>query len=346
MIRSLLTVLFLPAALFAQQAAPTPDASEARAPVIGVIGASVSDGFRLIDFANRVQNAEAVAQGYLGRRMKDGEFDARTDSTHLQAVLAPGYDVADWHRNTDLWMFSAPMRKAQQQIAAVREAGCELVYAVDLPFWFAYGATGVRGRDDEAKQKRLAARLERFQTFLDLCEEQFGDGEQQVVLGDIPDLSRARMLITRPQVPTVEERQALNDALRAFVDEREWCHLFSLAQAVDDVRAGLEIEVDGRSFVADESNSFQLALVHPTRLGVCLLAERVLEFASTALPEGLRPEPVPLADLLQAAGVEAPWTGKPGQTDDSAPADEDGGDGEPSAESTTGRVVAGVSPRH
>lgn len=311
-----LLLTFAAAPSLRSQDAAGPDdsgvAPAVRGPQVAVVGASVSEGFSLADYADRVKNPRAMVAGYLFRKIGDAEFTARMRSFGLTELIAAGYPAEPKVLGaTSEWLFQSPEGTAKRQLKVALEGEAEVVYAVDLPFWFGYGGTGVSSRAENAGPLKREARLAEQEELFTLIRERFDDTDRQLILGDYPDVTGARIVINPPWIPKRPVQKELNERLHAFAAERPNVHVFPLKDLVKAVRGkGVKDELGGEEILIDREVGMQFDLVHTTALGNAALARRVLLFARERLPEVLRPAEVSLDDLFQRTGVTEPWLGR------------------------------------
>jgi hypothetical protein len=187
---------------------------------IGVIGASVSDGFLL-----------------------PLEVDAMvTLADTLQAAIAE--PVSAPVRRSSSMFFRNPIGHGERFVEALSREQPSLVVGIDFLFWFAYGF-------GYSEPERIAL----FETGLDLLRRLDG----WLVIGDLPDMSRAtrgvgitgRPMITALHVPAPETLARLNARLREFAAERGRVAIVPLAEFVARVNRNEPLEIRGARFEGD-----------------------------------------------------------------------------------------------
>ncbi|MEM1449942.1 MAG: hypothetical protein AAF957_12945 [Planctomycetota bacterium] len=267
-------------------------------PEIAFVGASVTAGFRLADHDDMFSNMRARAEQVLGRELSDEEYERRTDSVAPGDVLAAvsGRSVESFG---DTMLFASPERIARRVLEKGLETGADTVVGVDLMFWFGYGRVDDGG---DEREERLALQRLGFDLLDELAS---GAPDVSFVLGDYPDLSRALpAMITPDMIPDAKTRKELNRRLAVWADERPNVSVFPISRSLDAVTRGTVRLGDGSGGRAiDLESAFQLAMVHPTRLGTAYLVRDLAKFL-----RGLEEPPVEIprardAAFLEAAGV-------------------------------------------
>ena len=264
---------------------------------VRVVGASVSNGFELVEFLPSGAGGRTLADKTLGRKVSDEEFARRTRSVALAPMIRAGYrgQQATVSDHSDKYMFFSPLTKGRKQLDAALGQPVDLVVGLDFTFWLGYGAMRAKDAAD-----RREARLALQAKGLALIDEKFAKRKVPLILGDYPDLTGAvPMMISAAMIPTPETQKVLNDRLRTWAATRPWVKIFPLAKLLQKLRKG-ELREPGKSVdspVKPES-AFQLAMVHPTRLGMALLTGELLTFMREKFPKGRRPGSPSLADLM------------------------------------------------
>lgn len=217
------------------------------------IGASATDGFGTQLLA-RIPDTGRIVR----------------DRTSFAAVFAAGLqrEPALIRRFSTSMFFTRPRQIGREQIDAAKALEPTLVIAVDFPFWFGYGNVGVPNGTDEEIERRLAL-LEEGLAMLD-------ELEGPVIVGDFPDMSAAvGFMLSARQMPSPGALAALNERIRAWIDEREdACH-FPLARLTVDMKAGRALEIAGHTWEADEVGKLiSPDELHPTAHGLVALAQQ------------------------------------------------------------------------
>lgn len=247
---------------------------EPRAPVVTVVGASVSGGFQDV----------AAGSERNGTIKLQRAFDA---------LWGDGVTVLD---RSDVLFFKSPTTVGARQIKRALRDAPDLVVGVDFLFWFGYGY--VPGRD--SKQARLD--LQRIGL------QQLEGLQCPMILGDYPDMTGADPRMVAPaQIPQPDELAALNAALRAWATQRKNVSVFPLAAWVKQVKSdGWSCELGDRTVRLSPENLLQSDRLHATRLGVVLLADRLREGIAAVLPEQspLRVGQATFVELLERSGAD------------------------------------------
>lgn len=271
-------VLGLLATAVAGQAQPEPELAP-RAPVVAVLGASVSGGF--VDFVTPERGAEP--NGTIS-------VAAACRSIWPRDRVA----IRDY---SDVSTFLSPSKKAGRAVEKAKRARPDLVIGIDFMFWFGYGSPGWG-------EEGGAARLTKQQRGFDLLD-QF---DCPMIIGDYPEIRDAdRRMLPGYLVPDPETLKELNDRLHAWAKERPRVHVVGLAEWVRRVKAEEEvIEIDGVRHALPSSTLMQTDRLHATRLGVVLLLFRTLPVVRDALPaeHALLGDWPTLGELLERTGAD------------------------------------------
>lgn len=270
-------------------------------PKIAVLGASASQGFELGAFLGDGDAAKRRIAKTLGREVDGAEFTARTHSIGLAALLSElrGAETPAIVDAADQWMFLDPKGAATKQLRQAREEKADLVLALDFVFWFGYG--NVAAPEPSAA---AAARVARLEAGLGQLAEWLGAGSDvQLVLGDFPDCRDAsKEMITDRMRPDADALSLLNATLRAWAKDRANVRIFPLGELLDGMRAGRVAGSEpGRTMT--EAEALQFDRLHPTRLGMVVLARELVAFVHKEFP-GLHPLATPesIAKRLAARG--------------------------------------------
>jgi hypothetical protein len=237
----------------AAPAAPEADADRHTLDRIVFIGASATDGFGTQLLAKIPDSGRIVRGG--------ASFDD---------VFAAGLqrEPALIRRFSTSMFFTRPRHFGREQIDAAKALDPTLVIAVDFPFWFGYGNVGVPNGTDEEIDRRLAL-LEMGLAMLD-------ELDCPTIIGDFPDMSAAvGFMLSARQMPSPKALAALNERVRAWIDERDHACHFPLARLTVDMKAGRELEIAGHTWEADEVGKLiSPDELHPTILGLVALAQQ------------------------------------------------------------------------
>ena len=235
-----------------------PSSSKSR-PVVAIVGASVSAGFSctLMGIGEPKKNQTMTLKRALG------------------AVWSP--DAVLVRDFSDLTTFTDPIGISTKKVELAKAAEPALVVAVDFLFWFGYGY--IRGGNGDEAKARLA-----------LLQEGLGLLDQfrcPIVVGDFPDMTGAdpRMLSAR-QIPSLEIQAELNLAVGKWAKGKPNVRLFQLAEYVKRSKTeGETVESAGKPRKLEPEVLLQDDHLHATKLGVLVLALRLLPEIRAAVPE-------------------------------------------------------------
>jgi hypothetical protein len=205
---------------------------------IVVIGASVSDGFLIDEFAG----GPRTAQYRFGR--------------YLDAALAAPHGEIITHANR--MFFVGPATVGETQVDAALKEKPSLVVGIDYLFWFCYGRM-----PEEARLEMLDGGLEMLARI-----------EAPLVIGDIPDAAAAAGgVLSRSQVPKPETIAKANERLRAWAAARKNVAVVPLAHFMKCCQADEALKVRGIEWPAGKSRVLlQRDRLHPARHGCAALA--------------------------------------------------------------------------
>lgn len=279
---SLLVVLFsfsLGCGLAAQPSTPPAPTTQATAPLrLGVLGASVSDGF--------------------GCRLSETRTDGVYEATFRMATmlqLVCGDRPLQIEDRADGRMFLGVKRVGGDAAAAVQKAEPHAVVALDYLFWYCYGLHGTK--DD--KEQAEVARLAKFEQGL----AELAKFEVPVVVGDIPDMSRAvgKMLVAS-QMPPLASIAAANARLHAWAKDRPNVRVVPLSKLIQQLHDEKVVEVAGKRFAAtNEQPLLQRDELHATPAGLAAIACVLVDELAQAKPEFGLPRGVDPAAVIQRA---------------------------------------------
>jgi hypothetical protein len=244
------------------QEAQTPTAGPARAtPVrIAVIGASASAGFGCS----------------MREKRDDGEYSGSFRLADMLKLACPDLAIVTTDASSGFF-FLSPVANGAKAAKRAREFNPDCVVALDFLFWYCYGDDAPEGGPLKSEADRLV-KLEKG-----LAE--LATFEAPVVVGDIPDMSRAvgKMLSAR-QMPTTETLAKANERFRAWAKDRANVRVVPLARMQQQLmeEGALEIGAD-RLVATKDAPLLQRDELHPTPQGLAGLACAVADDVKAAL---------------------------------------------------------------
>ena len=259
--------------------APGPRAPVAQAPLrLGILGASVSDGLGCFAQETRA----------------DGVYAAKYRLADMLALVCPGqpFEFED-RAHFSMGFNTKPAGRAA--VAAVLDARPQAVVALDFLFWYCYGRHGPAKTAAQAEERRLAA----FEQGLSLLA-QF---EVPVVVGDIPDMSRAAgKAMPASFVPPLASIAAANARLAAWAAEHPNVRVVPLAKLIRQLHDEQLVEVAGKRFAATpEQPLLQADELHATPAGLAAITCVVVDILAEAKPEFELPRAVDPAVVVERA---------------------------------------------
>ncbi|MEM7518670.1 MAG: hypothetical protein AAF368_17325, partial [Planctomycetota bacterium] len=193
----------------AQKPTAAQKVAEPRLARVAILGASVSAGMGL--------NKELHADADL--------------AVVLDALIQSDSVVRGFGDNA---FFMAPTAEAMRQIESLAAFEPTQVFAIDLLFWFAYGA------HEESE------RLEYFKLGLSVLSKI----EAPLLLGDIPDMSgsiqsKSLFSLKASYVPTKETREQMNAHLYQWAEERKNVVIIPVAKHVASLQGDQTVTLHG-----------------------------------------------------------------------------------------------------
>jgi len=279
---SLLTALFsllICIGLRAQVAAPPEPAAPTTAPLrIGVLGASVSDGFGCRLSENRA----------------DGVYQAQFRMANILPLVC-GDRPLQIEDQASSRMFMNPKQVGGDAAAAVRKAEPQCVIALDYLFWYCYGSHGKKDQPEQSEAARLAV----FEQGL----AELAKFEVPVVVGDIPDMSRAvGKMLHASQMPPLESIAAANARLVAWAKEQPNVRVVPLSKMIRQLHDEKVVEVAGKRFAGTaEQPLLQQDDLHATTAGLAAIACVLVDELAQAKPELGLPRGADPAAVIQRA---------------------------------------------
>lgn len=223
-----------------------------------VIGASVSDGFG-------AQATFEVPNPDLGKPETPADAP-ETIRRSLPVRLAEALQAAVGGEgkplsSASMMFFARPTETAEAQLKKAIEAKPEVVFAIDYLFWHSYGAMAA-----EVRPVRLAEGLARLEKFT--CP---------VVIGDLPDMRHATMMLSPSQVPSVEQLVTLNQQVLDWAKERPNVVIVPLKSLVAAIRSNSGIKLGGTEYNVEQARDLMTTDgLHATGLGLVALAQECL----------------------------------------------------------------------
>lgn len=267
--------------LLAQESGPVVPApsSTAAAPLrVGILGASVSDGFGC----------------RLHEQRTDGDYEATFRLATMVQLICGERAVTIDDRATNR-MFFDPKKHGGDAAAAVRKAAPQCVIALDYLFWYCYGSHGAKGEPAQVEAARLAV----FEQGL----AELAKFDVPIVVGDIPDMSRAvGKMLAASQMPSLDSIAAANARLAEWTKQHPNVRVVPLSKIIRQLHEDQAVEVAGKRFAATaEQPLLQRDQLHATPAGLAAIAcvlVNVLAEADAKL--GLPRTDDPAAVLLRA----------------------------------------------
>lgn len=247
------TGLWMCAALQAcEKPLPSSVATEAAKPIpvdlanAVVIGASVSAG------------CEASLPGFKPASL----FDEMGHCTLSSALADITGSQEPWGRG-DTMFFMKPQQIAAKQLEEALARQPSLVFAIDYLFWHVYGA----GMNEEQRLARFEEGLARLDKFA--CP---------IVVGDIPDMAHAALLLSKNQIPHAETRSKVNTRLRAWADERQRVVVIALNETISKAINAQDVTFGGINHVGQQARDLlTFSGLHVTPSGYIALSFEMLE---------------------------------------------------------------------
>jgi hypothetical protein len=239
--RWLLSLTLVIAPAFAQAPAAE-EAQPAPAPVLAVLGASLSAGYGT---ASELTTPKDVSLArFLAAAYPEGAL----------TTLELG----------DAWFFTNPVQRGQTQMEAVltNPTPPTAVIAIDFLFWYAYGSGFT---NDDARVARLELGLAQLARF-----------ECPVLIGDLPDISLAlngkgpfnQPLVTPDMIPREVALRRLNTTIAVWMAQHPNVVQVPLEPMLTRMRLGQELKLRGNTWKPAKPNeALQPDLLHPTVRG-------------------------------------------------------------------------------
>jgi len=225
-----------------------------------VIGASVSDGFGAQVRLKIPAKTETLADGTV-REVAPAADRMRTVrlSDALRAVASS--ETAPEHRASMLFFTSANrVSQSQGDVAAAksREDGQGVVFAVDYLFWHVYGFMPE------------AQRLTMLETGLTRLDKIKG----VLVIGDIPDMRHATLMLRPVQSPTVETHAKANARISEWLASKPRVVCVPLRAMILGVRSDAIVMLGGTQYKGEDAAALLTGdQLHASDKGLVALAQ-------------------------------------------------------------------------
>ena len=266
------------------------DAASAERLECTVIGASLSNGtsLKMLGVMLGLGDMKKFAKQTLNREISDFELRVRTDSIGVRALLRKiaNSDRVSLKDCSDTMFFRSPQKNGEKQLArAKRRKG--LVLGLDFMFWFGYGGVPYFGGRADATDRavlRALRRLEKQEQGFRLLETHLLDTGSTIILGDYPNMTGAvERMLPKSAVPRAVTIAELNRRLYAWAADKPQVHIFPIAARMAQARAG-KMKVPGTDEVLRLDQLLQLDRLHPTKLGMAVIATDLLVFLRKEVP--------------------------------------------------------------
>lgn len=291
--QTLFALLALSGLTFAQPPSAADGAADVEPLACTVIGASLSNGtsLKILGAMLGFGDMKTFAEKTLARSVSEFELRVKTDSVGMRQLLrkittGDPVSVVDC---SDTMFFQSPATKGEKQLQrAKRRQG--LVLGLDFMVWFGYGGvSSPRGTRDaiDVAIHRAMRRLDKQQKAFDLLDQYLIGGESTIVLGDYPDMTGAvERMLPKSAIPRKSTLAELNRRLYRWAASRKQVRIYPLAARVASARAGkLAVTLEGEASMLHLDQLLQLDRLHPTKLGMAIIASDMMKFLRDQLPE-------------------------------------------------------------
>ncbi len=214
------------------------------------------DGNGALSFQRVAVLGASVSAGFFGTPI----------ATVLDESIAETHEVENL---ADLYFFRSPVENGKAHVDAALAFDATLVVAVDILFWYVY----VSGADLDYRLARLERGLRNLERI-----------EVPLVIGDIPDMRRAKTWMLPPEVvPPAEHLKAVNARIRAWARDRSNVHVVPLATWAEPLLTGESVEENGKTLTAADLMSLDGLHLNPA--GVRYLLRKVDADLSSHFPD-------------------------------------------------------------
>ena len=209
-----------------------------------------------LSFARTAVVGASVSAGFMGSPV----------AVELDRGLSGAREVRNL---ADVFFFRSPSKNGVQQVEAAQAFEPTVVLALDFVFWYAY----VAGADLPYRRSRVRSALRLLERF-----------EVPVIVGDIPDMRRAKTWMLKPAVvPPADHLEALNREIKTWATGRPNVHLAPLAAWGRPLLTGDPVR-DGDATIAAE-DLLSADGLHLNARGVRYLLRQVDRDLEQAFPE-------------------------------------------------------------
>jgi hypothetical protein len=251
-------------------AKPSPAATPSPAPEVGRPDGPKAPAGPTLRLNQAVVMGASVSAGFLAqwpvRVPARGDQPEQTRAVPINMADVLGAMSADPAARpasfADQFFFQRPGAVAQRQLDSALAFRPTLVLAIDYLFWHAYG--NVLDESDRARRfEEGLARLARL--------------DAPMVVGDLPDMRHAGVMLSPAQVPKPETLAQLNARLAAWASEHPRVVVVPVSRFVADLRAGQALQMAGRTIPIDEARGYFLAdALHASPKGLVAVADDML----------------------------------------------------------------------
>jgi len=282
---------------------------------IAILGLIAAAGTAQISAAGKAATSADPADPLLGRVVTIGASVSSGFGNNFppakvldEAITVPHKKI---HPANGIAFFLQPLRIGKMQVdRSMRSAQPTLVVGIDFLFWYGYGQ--MFGTEEQKAEKRLAR--------LEIGIKQLERYKCPVMVGDIPDMHGAHPSMLPPRmIPTKKNIGLLNKRIHAWVKSKPNVTLLPLAKWVVEMKGGkfaIPASADGKypKTPLPQSKALLGDRLHPTKIGVILLAERIVELIKAEHSKSAKGIDVNVWKMLDHFGLVEEALRKPGAT--------------------------------
>ena len=254
---------------------------------VAVIGASASAGFGCV----------------FREKRGDGDYAASFRLIDMVRLACPELELLTSDLSSGFF-FMAPVRNGEKAATRAREFRPDCVVALDFLFWYCYGDDA----PDGTAVKSEAQRLEK----LELGLKQLEGFEVPVLVGDIPDMSRAvGKMLSSMQVPSADTLRKANDRFAQWAKSRPNVRVVPLAAMQRQLMEERALDIaGGRITATKDAPLLQRDDLHPAPHGMaglaCAVAEELKSACASVAPASEGCDPDPTETVERARGTLKP----------------------------------------